>query len=56
MIPKYVLLVVDLYFSKIYVYCMCSRKQILHKMKLFYDEIKNNTRNKTMRFQVDNEF
>ena len=29
--PRYVLLAVDLYFSKVYIYPMCSRKQILHK-------------------------
>ena len=40
-IPRYVLLVVDLYSSKVYVYPMHSRKQILQKMKLFYDEVKN---------------
>ena len=40
-IPRYVLLVVDLYSSKVYVYPMRSRKQILQKMKLFYDEVKN---------------
>ena len=40
-ILRYVILVVDLYSSKVYVYPMCSRKQILQKMKLFYDEIKN---------------
>ena len=34
-IPRYVLLVVDLYSSKVYVYPMRSRKQILQKMKLF---------------------
>ena len=40
-ISRYVLLVVDLYSLKVYVYPMRSRKQILQKMKLFYDEIKN---------------
>ena len=54
--PRYVLLAVDLYSSKIYVYPMRSRKQILQKMKLFYDEIKNKRIKKTMRLQVDNEF
>ena len=55
-IPRYVLLVVDLYSSKVYVSPMRSRKQILQKMKLFYDEAKNNNKTKTMRLQVDNEF
>ena len=40
-IPRYILLAVDLDSSKVYVYFMKSRKQILQKMKLFYDEIKN---------------
>ena len=40
-IPRYVLLALDLYSSKIYVYPMRLRKQILQKMKIFYDEIKN---------------
>ena len=35
---------------------MQSRKQILQKMKLFYDEVKNKRKNKFMRLQVDNEF
>ena len=40
-VPRYVLLVVDLYSSKVYVYRMHSRKQILQKMKQFYEDIKN---------------
>ena len=40
-IPRYILLAVDLDSSKVSVYPMKSRKQILQKMKLFYDEIKN---------------
>ena len=39
-IPGYVLLAVDLFSSKVYVYPMRSRKQILQKVKLFYDETK----------------
>ena len=40
-ITRYVLLVVDLYSLKMYFFPMRSRKQILQKMKLFYDEIKS---------------
>ena len=40
-IPRYILLAVDLYSSKVYVYPMHLRKQILQKMKQFYDNIKN---------------
>ena len=54
--PRYVVLAVDLYSSKVYVYPMRSREQILQKMKLFYDEIKNKRSKKTMRLQADNEF
>ena len=38
---QYVLLIVDLYTTKVYTYSMKSRKQILQKMTLFYDEVKN---------------
>ena len=55
-IPRYVLLVGDLHSSKAYVYPMHSRKQVLPKMKLFYDEVKKKKKSKTMRLQVDNEF
>ena len=54
--PKYVSLSADLYSSKVYVYPICSRKQILQKMKLFYDEEKEKRKNKPMRLQVNNEF
>ena len=53
--PRYVLLIVDLYSSKIYVYPMHSRKQILQKMTQFY-EIKIKRNKRAMRLQVDNEF
>ena len=33
--------IVDLYSLKVYAYPMHSRKQILQKMKQFYDETKN---------------
>ena len=38
-LPRYVLLVVDFYSSKVYVNSMCSRKQVLQKMKQFYEDI-----------------
>ena len=52
---QYVLAVVDLYSSKFYVYLMRSRKQILQKMKLFYDKVKSKRKSKRMRLQVNNE-
>ena len=39
--PRYVLLAVDLYSSKVCFYPMRSRKQILQKLKQFYEDIKN---------------
>ena len=54
--PQYVLVVVVLYASKVYVYSMRSRKQILQKIKLFYDEVKEKRKGKRMRLQVDIEF
>ena len=54
--PQYVLVVVDLYKSKVYIYSMKSHKQILQKMKAFHDEVKNKRKGKRMRLQVDNEF
>ena len=35
---------------------MKSRKQILQKMKLFYNEVRNKRKRKRMRLQVNNEF
>ena len=55
-IPCYALSIVDLYSSKVYVYLMRSRKQILQQLKIFYKEINNKRKNKNMRLQVDNEF
>ena len=35
---------------------MKSRKQILHKMKIFYNEVRSKRKGKRMRLQVDNDF
>ena len=53
---RYALVIVDLYLSKVYVYSMRSRKRILQKLKLFYDEVKGKRKGKRMRLQVKNEF
>ena len=53
--PKYALLTVDLFNSKIYVYPMKSRKLLAKKLKLFYDEIEPK-RNGKMILQTDLEF
>ena len=54
--PIYVLLILELYSPKIYVYPMSFWKQIVQKMTLFYDEVKRKRKNKLMRLQFDNEF
>ena len=53
--PKYCLLVVDLFSSKIYVYPMKSRSLLAKKLKLFYNDIKKK-RTAKMRLQTDLEF
>ena len=40
-VPRYALLVVDLYSSNVYVYPMRLRKQILQKLNQFYNEVKD---------------
>ena len=35
---------------------MKSRKQILQKLRLFYDDVRNKRKGKIMRLQIDNEF
>ena len=46
--PKYALLAVDLYSSKVCVYSLQSRKQILEKLNHFYDEINSKRKEKAM--------
>ena len=55
-VPRYALLIVDLYSSKVYVYPMRSRKQIAKKLGQFYIDVQKKRKNKNMRLQVDNEF
>ena len=40
-VPKYALLIVDLFLSKVYVYPMQLQKQLLKYLNIFYVEIKN---------------
>ena len=54
--PRYVLVVVDLFSSKVYAYPMKSRKQIRQRLEMFYDDVKNKRKRKKMRLQVDQEF
>ena len=54
--PQYVLVLVDLFSSRIYTYPMKSRKQILQKLRMFYDDVRSKRKGKRMRLQVDNKF
>ena len=53
--PKYCLLLVDLFTSKVYIYPMKSRNLLAKKLKLFYKDV-NNKRTDEMRLQTDLEF
>ena len=54
--PQYLLVIVNLFSSKIYIYSMKSRKQILQKFRLFYGDVRHQRKGKIMRLQVNNEF
>ena len=54
--PQYVLVLVDLFSSKVYTYPMKSRKQIRQKLEQFYRDVRSKIKNKKMRLQVDQEF
>ena len=53
--PKYCLLMVDLFTSKVYIYPMKNRSLLAKKLKLFYDDIQKK-RTGRMRLQTDLEF
>ena len=53
--PKYCLLLVDLFTSKIYVYPVKNRSLLAKKLKVFYKDI-NQKRTGRMRLQTDLEF
>ena len=53
--PQYVLVLVDLFSSKIYTYPMKSRKHIHQKLEQFCREVKSKRKGKKMRLQVDQE-
>ena len=53
--PKYCLLVVDLFTSKVYVYPMKNRTLLAKKLEIFCIDIKSK-RSGQMRFQTDLEF
>ena len=53
--PKYCLLLVDLFTSKIYVYVMKNRGLVAKKLRLFYEDIQNKRTGK-LRLETDLEF
>ena len=53
---QYVLVLVDLFSSKVYTYPMKSRKQIRQKLEQFYEEVANKKKGKKMKLQVEQEF
>ena len=56
-VPKYALLIVDLFLSKVYVYPMQLQKQLLKYLNIFYVEIKNKRNmRKNIMLQAENEF
>ena len=55
--PKYALVCVDLFTSKIYVYTMRNRSNLASKLEKFYQDIqKKRSYNEKMRLQTDQEF
>ena len=56
--PKYALICVDLFSSKVYVYTMRKKSNLWQKLEIFYKEIDSKRRNKNerMRLQTDLEF
>ena len=54
--PKYCLLFVDLFTSKVYVYPMKLTKPILNKMEIFYQDDENERKGQKMKIQTDQEF
>ena len=54
--PQYVLVLVDLFSSKVYTYPMRARKQIRQRLEQFYEEVESKRKGKKMKLQVDQEF
>ena len=55
--PKYALICVDLFSSKVFVYPMRKRSNLSQKLELFYKEIESKRiKNERMRLQTDLEF
>ena len=54
--PKYCLVTVDVYSSKVYAYPMKQRDLLKKKLELFYKDIQSKRKKNKMRLQVDQEF
>ena len=54
--PQYVLVLVDLFSSKVYTYAMKSIKQIIQKLEQFYRDVRSKKKGKKMKLQIDQEF
>ena len=54
--PRYVLVLVDLFSSKVYTYPLKSRKEVRQRLEQFYLDVKGKRKGKKMRLQVDQEF
>ena len=54
--PKYCLLFINLFTSKVNVYPMKSRKSILNKKEIFYKEVEGKRKSQKTRLQTDQEF
>ena len=54
--PKYCLLFLDLFISKVYVYPVKSGKSILNKMEIFYKEVEGERKGQKARLQTDQKF
>ena len=54
--PQHVLVLVDLFSSKVHTYPMKSRKQIRQKLEQFYRDVRSKRKGKKMKLQVDQEF
>ena len=55
--PQYVLVLVDLFSSKVYTYPMRSRKQIRQRLEQFYEDVESKRKKgKKMKLQVDQGF
>ena len=54
--PKFCLLFVEVFTSKVYVFLMKSRKSIRNKMENFYKEVEEKRKGQKTRFQTDQKF